>query len=213
MKNKIAPLFPTPIGLYDLEQPLTESEKSFIVNLEQGANMGNTSSVDRYLLRHKKLSRLKEFFYESVNHYFKEIYQPMYDVKLRITQCWANWCTKGQWHHKHAHPNSFISGVFYANSDQDKDRIYFYPSILYKQIDIPHHADNWNMFNTDSWWFPAVENQLILFPSGLQHSVDAIDTDRQRVSVSLNTFPVGVVGDFHTLTECILEDNTKKGKK
>lgn len=212
MENQIVPLFPIPIGFYRLEKPLNENEKNFIMNLERRPNLGNSTSVKNYLLEEKKLSRLKDFFNESVNNYFNEVYRPMFDVKCKITQCWANYSEKGQWHHQHSHPNSFISGVFYVNSDSEKDKIFFHKS-GYKQIDIPHEQDNWNIYNSETWYFPAIENQIILFPSSLSHNVETIDTDRIRVSISLNTFPIGFLGDSRTLTECILEKDTKKGKK
>lgn len=212
MENQILSLFPTPVGLYNLEKPLTDSEKSFIMNLERRPNMGNHTSVLNYLLDEKKLSRLKIFFNEAVNHYFNEVFRPQFDVKLKITQCWANYSEKGQWHHLHAHPNSFVSGVFYVNSDKQKDKIFFHKS-GFKQIDIPHEPENWNIFNSDAWWIPTIENQLILFPSSLSHNVDPVESDKTRVSISLNTFPIGFLGDSRTLTECILEKETKKGKK
>jgi uncharacterized protein (TIGR02466 family) len=204
MDYSITPLFPLPIGIYNLERKLKKSEKDFIINLERRPNWGNTSSSDGYLLKHKKLKKLKTFFKEAVNHYFKEIYNPKFDVKLRVTQCWANFSEKGSWHHSHEHPNSFISGVFYVNSDSEKDKIIFMKS-GYKTIDIPRKDDEWNIYNTESWWFPAVENQLILFPSFLTHKVDPVEADKTRISLSLNTFPVGIVGDCRSMTECLLK--------
>lgn len=213
MDNQFLALFPTAVGLYNLEKPLTEKEKSFIMGLERRPNLGNSTSLENYLLENKKLSRLKEFFYKSVNHYFNEVYQPMFDVSLKITQCWANFSERNQWHHQHAHPNSFISGVFYVHSNNELDKIVFLKPGGYRQIDIPHEHDKWNMFNSETWFLNSIENQLILFPSSLTHNVEVIETDRIRVSLSFNTFPQGIIGDAKTLTECVVEKDIKKGKK
>jgi hypothetical protein len=32
-----------------------------------------------------------------------------------ITQSWLNYTETNQYHHKHEHPNSLVSGVFYVN--------------------------------------------------------------------------------------------------
>jgi len=195
-------LFPTPIGFFDLSRKLTENELNHIFNLEQRANMGNTSSNDNYIFDDPKLKNLKEFALESVNHYFREIYQPNTDVSLRITQSWANYTTPGQFHHKHAHPNSIVSGVFYVQTNPGLDRIYFYRS-GYQQIKFM--TENFNPYNSESWWFDAVECRLILFPSHLEHMVQSVTDDTvTRISVSFNTFPVGKFGSNMELTELML---------
>lgn len=204
MNHSIVPLFPIPIGIYNFERKLKKSEKDFILNLERRPNTGNTTTVDSYLLKHKKLKKLKNFFKESANNFFREIYQPKFDVKLKITQCWGNFSEKGQWHHPHEHPNSFISGVFYVNSDSEADKILFLKS-GYKTIDIPRHNDKSNIYNSESWWFPSIENQLILFPSSLTHRVDPVVGNKTRISLSFNTFPIGIIGDNNSMTECLLE--------
>lgn len=212
MNFSVQPLFPTPVGIYNFDSQLSQSEKDFIIGLDQTPNTGNTTSVQSYLFKEKKLSKLSQFCNEAANHFFQEIYRPIFDVKLKITQAWANYSKKGQWHHIHGHPNSFISGVFYVLADKDKDKIFFHKS-GYRQLEIPHDPNNWNAFNSDTWWFPCVENQLILFPSSLNHNVEIVDTDRFRVSLSFNTFPIGILGDDRSKTECILEHDLKKGKK
>lgn len=195
-------LFPTPIGFFDLSRKLTENELNHIFNLEQRANMGNTSSNDNYIFDDPKLKNLKEFALESVNHYFREIYQPNTDVSLRITQSWANYTRLGQFHHKHAHPNSIVSGVFYVQTNPGLDRIYFYRS-GYQQIKFV--TENFNPYNSESWWFDAVECRLILFPSHLEHMVQSVtDNTVTRISVSFNTFPVGKFGSNMELTELML---------
>ena len=40
-------LFPTPIGFYELDSPVTAEELAFVKGLEKRPNMGNVTSVDR----------------------------------------------------------------------------------------------------------------------------------------------------------------------
>jgi uncharacterized protein (TIGR02466 family) len=190
-------LFPTPIGFYELNREFTKSEFDFLLNQKSRSNMGNTTSIDNYICRSSKLKKLKQFFDESLLHYFTTVYRPKYDVIPRITQSWVNYTKPGEYHHKHAHPNSFISGVFYIQSDKEKDKIYFYKD-GYQQIKVP--AADWNEWNSESWWFEAVTGKLIIFPSSLTHMVETVQSEKTRVSLSFNTFLSGYIGDENELT-------------
>lgn len=195
-------LFPTPIGMYKLDRDLTAKEFSFLKNQETRPNNGNTTSTDNTILKAKELTKFRDFIETSVSDYFKTVHNPKHDVNLKITQSWVNYTEKGQYHHKHAHPNSFVSGVFYVQADKTKDKIYFYRD-GYQQIKFP--PNDWNAWNSESWWFEVGTGDLILFPSGLTHMVETVQHDQTRISMSFNTFPVGVVGEEMDLTGLKLE--------
>jgi len=194
-------LFPTPVQFFKLDRELEENEYSFLLNQKQRENSGNTSSVDNYILQNKKLSNLNRFIELSLNKYFKEIYAPSKNVKPYITQSWVNYCKKGQFHHVHEHPNSFISGIFYIQADANKDKIYFYKN-GYRQLSIP--TNDFNLYNSTSWWLEVKTGDLILFPSSLTHKVETVETDL-RMSLSFNTFLKGTLGVNYDLTELHLE--------
>ena len=168
-----------------------------MLNQETHKNMGNTTSNNRNILDHENMVDLRGFVHNCVDEYLKAIYAPKNEVSLRITQSWLNYTKPGEFHHKHAHPNSFISGVFYVKAKKDSDRIYFYKD-GYQQLKLP--TENWNLHNSDSWWFSVESGQLILFPSSLTHMVETVQGDDTRVSLSFNTFPVGYVGEDESLT-------------
>jgi uncharacterized protein (TIGR02466 family) len=189
-------LFPTAVGLYDLGRDLTAKELSFLKNQKTRPNMGNTTSTNNTILKAKELTKLRDFIETSVADYFATTYNPKHNVSLKITQSWTNYTDAGQYHHKHAHPNSFVSGVFYIQADDKKDRIYFYKD-GYEQIKFP--PKEWNTWNSESWWFEAGTGKLILFPSSLTHMVQTVEGE-QRISLSFNTFPVGQIGEEMDLT-------------
>jgi uncharacterized protein (TIGR02466 family) len=195
------PLFPTPVAFFTMPRDYTNAEINFIKNLSQRSNMGNTSSENNYVLASPELANIADFVNESVREYLAQIYAPMRDVNLRVTQSWCNYTTPGQFHHKHEHPNSFVSGVLYIQSDPKLDRIYFYRS-GYQQLKLP--TETFNPYNSESWWFEAVPGQLILFPSHLTHMVETTRSADTRISLSFNTFPVGQVGSNQELTELLL---------
>lgn len=191
-------LFPQPVGIYKLERDLTAKEVSFIRGQKTRPNMGNTTSVDNTLLRNKELTKLRDFIETSVADYFAQVHNPKHKVSLRITQSWANYTEPGQWHHRHDHSNSFVSGVFYPQANRETDKIYFYRS-GFQQIKFP--PENWNIYNSESWWFEVGTGDLILFPSSLEHMVETVQGDQTRISLSFNTFPVGNIGDEVSLTK------------
>jgi len=193
---KIHHLFPIPIGMFDLNRELTDKEILFVRDMDIRKNEGNMISNNNFVLRDPVMTSIREWIEDCVTEYFKATVNPKYDVHLRITQSWFNYSEQGQWHHKHAHPNSFISGVFYLNTNAD-DKIYFHSS-EWKQIRLS--PKEWNIYNSESWWFEAIKGRLILFPSSLEHNVPIVQGDDTRISMSFNTFPVGTIGDELHLT-------------
>ena len=172
-------LFATPVGFGE-NYELTEDELAFITEQETRSNMG----------------KLCDHIQTQIDAYFAATFNPKYKVKLKITQSWANYTKENQWHHKHAHPNSLISGVFYVKADKEKDKIFFYRD-GYQQIKMP--PKEWNAWNSESWWFSVGTGEIILFPSGLTHMVETVKGE-DRISISFNTFPKGYIGEDLDLT-------------
>lgn len=193
-------LFPTPVGQFKFSRDFTASEESFLLWQETVKNAGNTNSANRYVLQDPTLEDVNKFVQSCVDEYFQKIYSPKNDVKLRITQSWVNYTKPGEYHHKHAHPNSFISGVFYIRSSSS-DKIYFYND-AYQPFRIP--VAEWNIHNSNSWWLEAGLGTLYLFPSDLVHMVHVKEDDGNRISLAFNTFPVGHLGDEVDLTALYL---------
>ena len=188
-------LFPTAVTFYK-HKGITEKEIKFIAKQETRGNTGNTTSIDNNILENREMKKLKQFIEKSLKEYFQNIYVPKNNVEPYITQSWCNYTKEGQYHHKHAHPNSFISGVFYVQADKTKDKIYFYKE-EYKQIKIP--AKEYNLFNSESWWFETGTNDLVVFPSNLTHMVEKV-VGKERISLSFNTFLKGYIGEDTELT-------------
>ena len=195
---RVEGLFPTPIGFRSLDRQLSEKEISFLLSQQTRGNQGNTTSTDSYILRNKCLASLRQFIEDAVDDYVASTINPKGNVKLRITQSWVNYTEQGQYHHKHSHPNSLVSGVFYVQANKETDKIYFYRD-GYQQIKLP--PQEWNVFNSDSWWFSVETGMLALFPSSLTHMVETVESNETRISIAFNVFPIGTIGDELGLTE------------
>ena len=190
-------LFPTPVGEFTFDKQLSKKQLSFLNDQKQKPNEGNTTSEFRKILDDKCVKDLREFVDGCIAQYMANTYAPKFDVKLQITQSWMNYTKPGQFHHKHAHPNSFLSGVFYVNADPQKDKIYFFKD-GYERIKL--ETENWNLFNSESWWIPVATNKLVLFPSNFTHMVQTVEAEETRVSLAFNTFPKGYIGNDDSLT-------------
>lgn len=193
----IFPLFPTPIGFFEYEGDFSKELLNFVDTAETHNNMGNTTSNNKYVLREKEFEELKTFIDSSVDEYFKSTYAPKHDVRLEITQSWLNYSKTGEWHHKHSHANSLVSGVFYINTNIDSDKIIFSKK-YYNDMQI--YTEDYNEYNSQTWWFPVNKNLLVLFPSTLEHHVDPVADNETRISLAFNTFPKGYIGNEKNLT-------------
>ena len=190
-------LFPTPVAKFSLDREFTQEELGFVLSTERMPNMHNQRSVDSYFFEREAMKDLHRFCLEKTNECFQNIYAPKTEATMRITQSWGNYASANAGHHKHSHPNSFISGVLYLKADINKDRIYFHKE-TYEQISF--QTENFNIFNSKSWWLPVGAGELLLFPSSVTHSVEPV-VGEERVSIAFNTFPTGVIGSELALTE------------
>ena len=207
-------LFPTPLSFTKLPRKYTNEEVAFIQKCSQNVtkNTGNTTSVDRYVLDEPVMADLKAFIQFYVNHFMESVEAPYNPVEAYITQSWLNYTQPGEFHHKHEHPNSYLSGVLYINADPEKDKIYFYKN-GYKRISLP--TNNYNPFNSESWWFSVGTCDLVIFPSYLTHMVEQTESKDTRISLSFNTFLKGYIGAEESLTSLHVGEpvDTKQWRK
>ena len=203
-KSSINGIFPTPIYTSKLNRELTKKELSFIDKTKSDCNKneGNITSNDSYILNNKIFKDLKKELDLRVKDYFDKIICPDNNIKPYITQSWLNYTETNQYHHKHAHPNSLISGVFYINCDEKFDKIKFFKRNNYETIKI--EIKKWNLWNSENWWFPIKTGDIIMFPSSLTHMVETKQGSNTRISLAFNVFIKGKVGDNKKLTELYL---------
>jgi uncharacterized protein (TIGR02466 family) len=204
IESTINGIFPTPIYMSKLDRELNKKELTFVEKskLDYYKNDGNITSNDNYILNQKVFSSLKEDLYLRVDDYFKKILSTTNAVTPYITQSWLNYTETNQYHHKHEHPNSLVSGVFYVNCHEEFDKIKFFKKDAYQAIK-PETKD-WNLYNSETWWFTVKTGDIILFPSSLTHMVETKEGDNTRISLAFNVFIKGTIGNNKNLTELIL---------
>jgi|TARA_R110002020_G_C16114971_1_gene759877 uncharacterized protein (TIGR02466 family) len=203
--SSVTSLFSIPLYETKLNREFTEKEMNFVRAQKNSIelNSGNSSSKDNYILETQELNEIKRFVEICCQDYLDKVLCPSNGVQLYITQSWVNFTHKNQYHHKHEHPNSLISGVLYFDVDKDKDRIHFFDA-RYKFISLEVQKDKFNLWNSPSWWIPVFIGKLVMFPSSLPHSVEKITGENTRISLSFNTFIKGTFGNKKNLTELVL---------
>jgi len=200
IESTINGIFPTPIYISKLDRELTPLELKFVDKNKKDhyKNDGNITSNNNYILNEKPFTNIKKELDLRVQDYFDKVISPANNITPYITQSWLNYTETNQYHHKHAHPNSLVSGVFYINCHEEHDKIKFFND-NYRTIKL--EVKDWNMWNSESWWFSVKTGDVILFPSSLTHMVETKQGDNTRISLAFNVFIKGTVGNNKNLTE------------
>jgi len=193
-------IFPTPIYISKLDRELTPLELKFVDKHKKDfyKNDGNITSNNNYILNEKPFANIKKELDLKVQDYFDKVISPANNITPYITQSWLNYTETNQYHHKHAHPNSLVSGVFYINCHEEHDKIKFFND---RYQTIKPEVKDWNIWNSETWWFSVKTGNVILFPSLLTHMVETKQGDNTRISLAFNVFIKGTVGNNKNLTE------------
>ena len=108
-----------------------------------------------------------------------------------LSNIWFNISLFGNSNFSHNHPHSDISGVYYVKTPNEcGDIVFEHPAIdiLDFFATLPTEPEEFNSYNSPTWWKPAVENTLYLFPSWLKHRVEPNENKtEERISLSFNT--------------------------
>jgi uncharacterized protein (TIGR02466 family) len=204
IESTINSIFPTPIYMSKLDRKLTPLELKFVEKNKKNSykNEGNITSNNNYILNEKPFLNIKKELDLRIKDYFEKIISSTDSTIPYITQSWLNYTETNQYHHKHKHPNSLVSGVFYINCHEELDKIKFFREDDYKMIK-PEIKD-WNLWNSETWWFPVKTGDIIMFPSSLTHMVETKEGNNTRISLAFNVFIKGTIGSNKNLTELVL---------
>ena len=115
-------------------------------------------------------------------------------TRLHLTECWANVSEAGGSHAAHAHPNSFLSAVYFlAVPPEGAGALQFVDPRPRPRSS----ASRWPgpACATPVWCRSSPRHPgLVVFPSWLTHRVDVSAVAGRRITVAANFMPVGPVG-------------------
>lgn len=198
--SKIMDLFPTPLYITNINAQLNPRYKEYLLSSPTIANMGNLRGEDGYVLNQPMFGEIKQFIMLNIKEYIKNIYGDV-ELDVYITQSWANYTKPKEYHHRHSHPNSFISGVFYVTAKPKEDMIKFYRERVSIFNITSGQANNYNSQDVAILVEPG---DLILFPSNFVHDVPPTTSEETRISIAFNTFIRGYLGDEKSATALYL---------
>jgi uncharacterized protein (TIGR02466 family) len=198
MQAQIDYLFPTPLFRVLLDRELLESEIKIIKynSTLSHKNKTNKTSNNKFILEEPGFKELKKFILSGINSYVHHIMKPKNHIELYITESWLNYTNYGESHHRHYHPNSILSGVFYIEILKNDGIHFFKPTINHFFIEATENT----FINSYGWNLGINKNELILFPSSLEHSVhtNLQKPKKTRISLSFNTFIKGNINNLIT---------------
>ena len=204
--SKIHSLFPTPIYVGKRDSNLIDKEAEEIKEIfKEGVhkNISNSTTDNSYIFN-ERLKELKQFCEQQLKIYVKEIINPKEELDLYITQSWLNITKPGEYHHEHSHSNSIISGVFYIHTEEGDCITFGDPNFKIKEV-VKFNVE-FNTWNAAYCSVPSYKNELLLFPSWLDHQVHPnINATTNRISISFNTFVRGVLGREEDLYKLVLK--------
>ena len=152
-------------------------------------------SKTSFLLKDKRLNRIKQFLDERMKNYIENVVE--LDDKFVMTQSWSTITKRGESHHIHDHPNTMFSLVFYVSSEGEKSGNFvfdFQPSRLMERWNFSFKVKKYNTFNSGSWEYKVHSGDIIIFPAWVLHSTRENTTDKDRIIIGANYFIDGIVG-------------------
>ncbi len=111
---------------------------------------------------------------------------------------WVNVNGFGSFNERHSHDphgGTFLSGVFYLESDAETGIIFSDPRPA-ADVLVPRKKTKTNE-NSNLLSYISKQNRLIIFPSWLVHWVPINKSKRDRISISFNIQIKGQVGEHH----------------
>lgn len=146
-------------------------------------------SIKRNILDIDEFIILKEKIKETIEFYIKNIC--IYEIDFKIYSSWATRTPpKIGFSHRHSHPNSWISGVYYPEETTANIRLH----TPYKCSWDIGHPKKYNEYNSDCFDVDIKTNRLIVFNSFLEHEITLNKEDKNRYSIAFNVLPCGKIG-------------------
>jgi uncharacterized protein (TIGR02466 family) len=137
------------------------------------------------LHRHPGMQEFVAILNENVTEVVRAYRVDTAKVAVTLATCWAIVNGKLASGVIHCHPNSFLSGVYYVNTNDESGDIFFQ--------DPRHVASMWScpVIEHTPWTirqvsYHPVSGGMLIFPSWLYHGVEPNLSDAPRVSLSFN---------------------------
>ena len=184
---KLINIFTTGIGVTTFNEDLKKLEKySYKLKKKSkgrvASNQGGWQSASTQEIP-KETTALILKINEAVQQY-SELFK--FKRRLKFSNMWININSYKDSNIPHTHPDCLISGVYYIKTSKKCGDIKFKKSSCIGYHLGSETVKEWNSLNTVSWFLPAIENTLYLFPAWVEHLVTPNYSKEDRISLSFN---------------------------
>ena len=193
-------MFATPLMSVQLDLDLEKlTELAFQIQNKdkkgaQKTNKGGWHSNNINEEKHEEFIRLKKEINYFSQIYRSEVFRGMIfnkNVTHSISHIWININEKHHYNDLHIHGESTLSGAYYIKHDglfENGDIIFKHPKAAYMNILHwpPGSIEKTNIMTADYINITPKSNMLLIFPSWLEHKVEANLKNDFRISVSFN---------------------------
>lgn len=203
MTFNVQNLFAIPLyrSSIDPVDPVTLKKLKSFEYTEQGYldyNDQHCETVDRHILDHQDFRSLKHQIKKHIDRFVYEVIGVEKKQQWEITTSWINKNPPKEGNHFiHYHANSLISGVIYLEVDENTGAICFHKDKFYNNLwgeTLCIDFDQLTEYNTKKIGILPRQNEILMFPSFLSHSVLNNEADIDRYSLAFNVFPRGIIG-------------------
>jgi uncharacterized protein (TIGR02466 family) len=199
MLNNIIEIMPNPIAIFNCDF----SDEVKAIFLKSIDDLNETQNIQSDKLKHygndlnqsvlyrEEFTKLKDWCLHCAREYVVDVlgYNLLDDIM--VTDSWINICHAGGFQYPHYHANSFISGTYYINFDEED-----HSPLLFRNPKFIESASQpvlqlekkfSTKYNSDSVIVPR-SGSLVLWESHLSHGYHYNKTDN-RISLSMNFIP------------------------
>lgn len=107
----------------------------------------------------------------------------------RLSNMWININQQSAFNKPHVHTDALFSGVYYVQAERDDgDLVFLHPTTAHQYHIDESTVEQWTPFNSSTYLVKPLTGKLIIFPSWLVHYVESNRSDRDRISISFNTY-------------------------
>ena len=191
-----ASLFGVPIYTSDVA-PVSAKSINYIVNspFQEMQNGFITENVK--LLDDPNCLEIRNKILNAFDDYAYNLLKIKPETEFYLTTSWAVKFMPGGSAQAHTHTNSLFSGTLYLKTAGETGQITFHSTQKYLNFSsttISLEFTEQNLFNSSTWSITPTENQIIIFPSNVMHSVEVNNSKDDRISVAFNLFVRGNFG-------------------
>ena len=185
------------VPIYEVQLDLDIKKLQSFCNEYQQKDTGKTlSNVGGYHSNDLPLNEvsLNPLIKEINTHSSKFAKEFINNNEQVLANMWINISLYKDTNRSHNHPGADISGVYYVKTPADcGDIVFEHPALDVLNYYSPEtKSKEFNEYNSPTWWKPAIENHLYLFPGWLKHRVEPNgNKTEERISISFNTIEKG----------------------